>query len=549
MKRLKIITNGSPAKYYRFEETAVPAEILKKLSLEPKYPVYCARLNNRDIRLNDTVAEGGKLEFIDMTSASGNMVYQVSLIFLYLKAVHDVLGKKTEVTIANSLSKGLYTVIHTSGIDSRTVAAVEKRMRQLQKADIPIIQKDTARKEALLTADRDEAQLLKSAPDLERVNVCLLDDERSIFFQNLVPSTGYLEYFELRKYHNGVLLRYPYPSDPCTIIPFEPQELLYEAFSEEQKWEKLMGVSYAGDLNRKTEDGSYRDLIMLSEALHEKKTAEIARMIKDSGKRIILIAGPSSSGKTTFARRLCIQLRVAGLHPLYLGTDDYFINREDMIPDENGNLDFEGLSAVDIGLFTEQMNQLLAGKTVDIPRFDFITGKKVYGDRITSISSRQPIVIEGIHALNPLLTTGIEEDQKFRIYISPLTQLNIDRHHRVPTTDARMLRRLVRDYRTRGKSAETTILSWPSVRAGEDVNIFPFNTEADVFFNSHCLYELAVLKKYAEPLLKSIRPKSAAYPEAGRMLRFLEAFRVIEDDSCIVNNSILREFIGGSIFD
>lgn len=547
MKRLKVLVNGNPARYWRFEESAVPADILKEISAVPKYPVYSARINNRDIRLDEPVREGGKLEFIDMTSPYGNMVYQSSLVFLYLKAVHDVLGKQTEVTIANSLSKGLFTVVHRNGVNAAAAARIEKRMRELQEEDIPICQKWTAKQEALNVVDPDEKELLKSAPDLKYVNLCRLDDEQSIFFLNLVPSTGYLKYFEVRRYGNGILLRYPYPSDPVSLVPFEPQKLLYDAFSEEQKWEKLMGVCRAGELNRKAADGTFRDLIMLSEALHEKKTAEIAEMIRKGGKRIILIAGPSSSGKTSFAKRLCIQLRVTGLNPLYLGTDDYFINREDMIPDENGNLDFEGLSAVDIGLFTEQMNQLLAGRQADIPSFDFITGKKVFGNRVTSVGPRQPIVIEGIHALNPLLTEGIPEEEKFRIYISPLTQLNIDSHHRVPTTDARMLRRLVRDHRTRGKDAEGTILAWPSVRAGEDVNIFPFNSEADVFFNSQCLYELAVLKKYAEPLLKGIRQKSPAYPEAQRMLKFLEAFREIEDDSCIVNNSILREFIGGSI--
>ena len=466
MKRLRIITNGNPVKYILFKDSVIPEQCLKSKGIKPKYPVYTARINNRDIRLNEPVEEGGTLEFIDLTSPYGNMSYQASLIFLYLKAVHDVLGKKTEVTISNSLSKGLYTVIHRGGITLRIVAKIEKRMRDLQKADIPIWQKEMSKKEALRIVAHDEAELLASAPDLNRINFAGLDDEQSIFFQKLVPSTGYLKYFEVRKYRHGILLRYPYPSDPENLVPFEPQELLYDAFSEEQKWEKLLGVNNASELNRKVEDGSYRDLIMLSEALHEKKTAEIAEMIRKEGKRIILIAGPSSSGKTSFAKRLCIQLRVVGLRPLYLGTDDYFVNREDMIPDENGNLDFESLSAVDIDLFTEQMNQLLSGRTADIPAFDFITGKKIFGRRILSIAARQPIVIEGIHALNPQLTSGIPEEEKFRIYISPLTQLNIDKHHRVPTTDARMLRRLVRDHRTRGRSAETTILGWPSVRAG-----------------------------------------------------------------------------------
>ena len=270
-------------------------------------------------------------------------------------------------------------------------------------------------------------------------------------------------------------------------------------------------------------------------------------MIHHRGKRIILIAGPSSSGKTSFAKRLCIQLRVIGLKPLYLGTDDYFIDRKDLPVGPDGKKDLESLHAVDINLFTSQMNDLLAGKKVDLPTFEFVQGIKEYGKRITSIEAGQPIVIEGIHALNPALTEDIPEDVKFRIYISPLTQLNLDEHHRVPTTDARMLRRLVRDYRTRGRSAAETIDDWPSVRAGEEVNIFPYNSQADVFFNSQAIYELAVLKKYAEPLLKGIKVSQPEYSEAQRMLEFLSFFVPLKDESCIANNSIVREFIGGSV--
>ena len=271
-------------------------------------------------------------------------------------------------------------------------------------------------------------------------------------------------------------------------------------------------------------------------------------MITRRKKRIVLIAGPSSSGKTTFARRLCIQLKVNGLNPLYLGTDDYFVERTNTPLDEYGEHDYENLGAVDIELFNSNMNDLLAGREVDLPEFDFMEGKKTFGKRITKIKQTQPIVIEGIHALNGDLTPYIDDGEKFRIYISPFTQLNIDRHNRIPTTDARMLRRLVRDYQYRGHSAQSTISSWPKVRAGEDKNIFPYNDQADVLFNSVHIYELAVLKKYAEPLLKDIKEDEPEYSEAVRMLKFLRFFRTIEDDSIIVNNSIIREFIGGSIF-
>ena len=271
-------------------------------------------------------------------------------------------------------------------------------------------------------------------------------------------------------------------------------------------------------------------------------------MIKKQHKRIILIAGPSSSGKTTFARRLCIQLKVNGLNPLYMGTDDYFVERENSPLDEHGEKDYENLRALDIHLFNDNMNDLLAGKEVDLPTFDFMTGHKVFGERITSIKPVQPIVIEGIHALNEKLTEYIPKEEKFKIYISPLTQLNIDAHNRIPTTDERMLRRMVRDNLYRGHNAQSTINSWPKVRAGEDVNIFPYNSEADVLFNSYHVYEIAVLKKYAEPLLRQITPEEPEYAEAIRMLKFLRFFKTIDDDHVIVNNSIIREFIGGSIF-
>jgi uridine kinase len=271
-------------------------------------------------------------------------------------------------------------------------------------------------------------------------------------------------------------------------------------------------------------------------------------MITQQKKRIVLICGPSSSGKTTFARRLIIQLRVNGLEPLYLGTDDYFVERTQTPVDENGEPNFEDIEALDIELFNRDMNGLLKGDEVDIPTFDFLKGTKVFGKRITRAKKGQPIIIEGIHGLNKQLTADIPDEEKFKIYISPLTQLNIDEHNRIPTTDARMLRRMVRDYQFRGHTAQSTIQAWPKVRKGEDKNIFPYNGEADVFFNSVHIYELNVLKKYAEPLLRSITREEPEYSEAVRMLKFLQYFKTIEDDSIIVNNSIIREFIGGSIF-
>ncbi|NCB33598.1 MAG: nucleoside kinase [Erysipelotrichia bacterium] len=279
----------------------------------------------------------------------------------------------------------------------------------------------------------------------------------------------------------------------------------------------------------------------------EKRIAEIAESIHQSGRRVVLITGPSSSGKTSFARRLCIQLRVIGMHPLYLGTDDFFLNRDQTPMDEHGERNFENLEALDINLFSNTMNELLKGKKTDIPVFDFLKGEKAFGARIMSVEPGQPIIIEGIHALNPELTTAIGDEQKFRIYISPLTQLNIDDHNRIPTTDGRMLRRIVRDYQFRGASAADTINRWPSVKYAENRNIYPYSGKADMFFNSFCIYELPVLKHYAEPQLKKITPEQKEFPEAQRLLEFTAMFTAIDDDFMIPKNSILREFIGGSI--
>ena len=525
------------------------AELLQEVNTE--HHIYAALINHKHVHFSECVHDLDVIQLQDICASYGNTCYQSTLTLLYLKAIHDVMGKNVTVTIANSLSKGLFTVIHAGNVTDDLAKEIEERMHELVEENLEIkeeyVDRDTAIELLKDAKDKKSIDLLKTASDLKNVYVITLADEKMMTFVHALPSTSHVPFFEVRRYRNGLLLRFPHPNFPDQIPPYEEQKLLYDAFSEETQWEKLLKVSFASDLNRMIEKNESKDLIMLSEALHEKKIAMIAEQIQSAKKRIILIAGPSSSGKTTFAKRLCIQLKVIGLNPLYLGTDDYFVNRDEMIPDENGKLDFEALEAVDLHLFETQMNALLHGEKVDLPEFDFITGKKVFGKRITSIDASQPIVIEGIHGLNPQLTEGIDDSEKFKIYISPLTQINLDAHHRIPTTDARMLRRMVRDNRTRGRDGAVTISSWPSVRHGEEKYIFPFNKEADVFFNSQCVYELAVLKKYATPLLEKVQPNQAEYAEAQRMLQFLSCFASIDDDSIIANNSIIREFIGGSI--
>ena len=527
-------------------------EIYKEIKEELPYTVLAARVNNKIERLEHRIYGDCRVELLDMRTQEANLIYQNSLCLIYLKAIEDVLGK-VDVDIENAINKGLYTEIKShDAITAKDIKKIEKRMRQLVKADRPFVREKLTKEEAeelfIQTGCPEKAELLCENQQRRKIPFYSLDGYRDFFYGLMVPSTSYIEHFQLMKYRRGVLLRFPHPSNPNVIPEYVDEKMLYKTFGEQSRWGKLMGINYVSDLNRKIEEGKFKELIQLSEALHERRIVEIADMITRQKKRIILIAGPSSSGKTTFAQRLCIQLRVNGLQPLYMGTDDYFVERENTPVDEFGEKNYEDLDAVDVHIFNQNINDLLAGKEVDMPSFNFITGHKEYGKRLTSIRSSQPIVIEGIHALNEDLTRELPAEQKFKIYISPLTQLNIDSHNRVVTTDHRMLRRMVRDYKYRGHSAQNTISSWPKVRAGEDKNIFPYSNEADVLFNSVHLYEICVLKKYAKPLLEAIKPDEPEYSDAVRMLNFLRFFKTVEDDSAIVNNSILREFIGGSVF-
>lgn len=549
--KIKLIISSKSNFIERVIEQGKTIESLVK-EYDLPYKILAAKVDNKVSELTKTIDKSCTIEFLDLRNQSANLIYQRSVSLIYLKAINDVFGK-ISVGIQNSLNKGLYTEIRThKPITKKEVKAIEDRMRQIVNQDIPFVKevfdKEEALKVLIQEGHSEKVRMLQKATDVKKLPFYSIDGFKNFFYGQMVPSTGYIQYFELIKYRRGVILRFPHPSEPDKIPANIDEKKLYNAFGEATNWGHLMGIMFVGDLNEKIENGEYKEVIQISEALHEKKIAQIADMITKQGKRIILIAGPSSSGKTTFARRLCIQLRVNGLNPLYLGTDDYFVERINTPLDENGEPNFEDICALDIDLFNKDMNGLLNGEEVDLPTFNFIDGKKVFGQRITRAKKGQPIVIEGIHGLNKQLTAGIKDEEKFKIYISPLTQLNIDDHNRIPTTDNRMLRRIVRDYNFRGHSAQSTINSWSKVRKGEDKNIFPFNGEADVLFNSVHIYELAVLKKYAEPLLSSITREEPEYSEAVRMLKFLEFFKTIEDDSIIVNNSIIREFIGGSIF-
>lgn len=541
-----------------FRETEVKAgaslrEIAGSLDPAPEFDILIAKADGyyQDLRFVPEV--GSRVELLDMRTGAGEIVYQDSLSFVFCAAVNQVLGKR-RVIIANSLNQGFYTMIH--GISPVTEEICEKirgRMQEMIDQDLSIGKETVSSEEAVEILkeeggfDQTERLIRQRFPD-RQVTMYSVDGYRQVSYGRMTASTGVLKYFQLMPYKWGLLLRFPNRYDPVHLPEYREQKKLYQTFARQTKWSRLLDVEYVADLNDIIDNGDFLKLVQLSEALKEKRIAEIADMIRDSGKRIVLIAGPSSSGKTTFARRLMIQLKVNGLDSLYLGTDDYFVERDQTPLDEKGEPNYEGFEAIDHGLFNRDLKALLAGEEVDLPEFDFIKGTKVFGRRITSIDDRDLIVIEGIHGLNEKLTSEIPREDKFKIYISPLTDMNIDEHNRVPTTDERMLRRLVRDYQFRGHDASATLTEWPKVREGEDRNIFPYSDEADVIFNSYHVYEIAVLKKYAMPLLASVGPEDPAYPEANRMLNFLRPFEIQEDDSMIVNNSILREFIGGSIF-
>ena len=527
-------------------------ELYKEVKDDLPYVCMAAKVNNEYRSLTDPLQKPCSVELIDMRVKGACRVYQASLSLVFLAAARKVLGSVL-LQISNSLNKGLFVEVKAKGGATEEAAeAIAREMQALIEKDLPLVHEHMRREEGIerikAIGDRAKLRLVEDKPELKWLEFYTLEGYSEFFYSIMVPSTGYLHKFTLEKYKRGFLLRFPDKYDPAGIPAYKDEPGMYRAFGEQNEWGRIMGVNYVCDLNEKIAAGNERDLIELSEALHDKRITEIANMITEQGRRLVLIAGPSSSGKTTFAKRLCIHLRVNGMKALYMGTDDYFKDRKDMIPDDKGEFDFEGLEAVNIDLFNSNMKDLLAGKETDLPEFDFLKGEKVFGKRVTTIDKNTVIVIEGIHALNEVMTSEVAKEDKFKIYISPLTQLNIDAHNRIPTTDERLLRRIVRDDRTRGRNAAETIKGWGAVRRGEDRNIFKYCDEADVMFNSYHIYEIAVLKKYAEPLLEAITPDREEYAEARRVLTFLKFFRMIKDDSVIVNDSILREFIGGSIY-
>ncbi len=531
---------------------------LKKIAgdFQPNFksPIVAAILNNEFHDLLHIPKEGGNLKLIDLSNQDGIRVYSRSLSLVLFRAAEEVLPG-CQVRIEHSLSKGIYGEIDCKNhqpLTEKEIRLIAERMRAIIDADEPITKETIPLKQAIDFFEKekrfDKVRLLKFKGQPE-LHVYHCGDYTDYLYGYMTPSTGYLKQFELKYYLPGFILRFPTVQSPSTIPKFEEQPKLFRIYYEFEKWGRILEVADVGALNQQIVSGKGGDLIRIAEALHEKKIAQIADQISAASDqvRLILVAGPSSSGKTTFAQRLAVQLRVNGLRPISISIDDYFIDRDKTPIGPDGLPDFECLEAIDLELFNAQISSLIQGLPIKLPRYDFQKGQRQFRDETLQITDEQPIIIEGIHGLNDRLTSEIPKDHKFKIYISALTQLNIDDHNRIPTTDNRIIRRIVRDNQFRGHDAVTTIGLWPLVRRGEERHIFPFQEEADVMFNSALIYELAALKPYAEPLLAGITPDYPEYTEAKRLMKFLSYFKSLAD--CEVPlNSIIREFLGCSCF-
>lgn len=496
-----------------------------------------------------------KISFITTADDVGNKTYKRGVSFLLVKAIYDVAGKENvkKVRIHFSLDKGFYCSLDGDvEITEELLANVEVRMREMVAQKLPIMKRHEHIDDALAIFKEqgmEEKERLFNYRRVSTVNLYNLDGLQDYYYGYMVPNTGFLKYFKLYKYGDGFVVQMPDAEEPEVVAPFEPADKLYRVLREAVDLNKVLGVDTVADLNDYVTGRNPLEMILVQEALQEKKIAEIAEQIaKNPAKKFVLIAGPSSSGKTTFSHRLSIQLRVHGLIPHPIAVDNYFMNREDTPLDADGKPNYECLEAVDVKKLNEDLANLMNGERVEIPSFNFKTGKREYKGDFKQLGNHDILVIEGIHCLNDELTYDLPKENKFKIYISALTSLNIDEHNRIPTTDGRLLRRMVRDARTRGTSAKNTIAMWKSVRRGEENHIFPFQEEADAMFNSALLYELAVLKQYAEPVLFGIDKDCEEYVEAKRLLKFLDYFVGIGSED-IPKNSLLREFIGGGCFD
>ncbi|EET58523.1 phosphoribulokinase/uridine kinase family protein [Marvinbryantia formatexigens DSM 14469] len=549
--QITVFINGEEKSYMDGTSYLAAAKEYQK---EYAHDIVLATVDGKLKELNKRMGNGEHITFVTVADPMGFSAYRRSVLLLLLKAIRQVGGEEQadRVWVHFAVSEGVYiTMRGQKSVTAKFLHEVKTAMKELAKRDIVISKEAVDTDKAIALFGRlgmEDKEKLFHYRMASKVNTYSLDGFCDYFYGYMVPGSGYLKYFELYPYDEGFVLQIPTIEEPEKVPPFAPEPKLFAIQKESLEWSELMEVTTAGDLNEQVISGKISDLILMQEALQEKKIAQIASQIAaDPQKKLIMIAGPSSSGKTTFSHRLAIQLAVNGMKPHPIPMDNYFVDREKTPRDENGNYDFERVDALDIELFNQNMTDLLAGKEVELPEFDFRLGKRKYTGNRLQLGERDVLVIEGIHALNDQLSHSLPRENKFKIYISALTQLNIDEHNRIPTTDGRLLRRIIRDARTRGTSAKNTIAMWPSVRRGEEHYIFPNQEEADVMFNSALIYELAVLKTYAEPLLFGIERTAPEYVEAKRLLKFLDYFVAVPGES-IPQNSLLREFIGGGCF-
>ena len=529
-------------------------ELQEQLSIGGAYPLLAAYVNNRIKELNYKIYKPIMVRYIDITHFEGYRVYQRTISFILQKAAHDIFPER-KLHIRHSLGRGLYGEFADG--DELSVEDIEALRQAMQSI---IDSRHTITRQRMLSADinaifeqygfDDKIALLNSRKRLYS-NIHTMDDTVGYFYGALTPNTGYIHLFDIRRYYNGFYIALPLRSDPSKLDLNVHLDKMFDVFREYSMWVNIMGVPTVGHLNEKVLAGDASELIKVAEAFHEKKIAQIADQIEQAniskGTRVVLISGPSSSGKTTTAKRLGIQLRILGLDPVLISLDDYFVDRERTPKDENGEYDYEALEAIDLKLLNSDLERLIAGESVDVPRYDFITGSRQWHETPLKLNERSILIMEGIHGLNPKLTPSIPRDQKFCIYVSCLTSVAMDNLSRIPTSDNRMLRRITRDYATRGSNALATLQRWPSVRRGEEKHIFPYQENADVMFNSSLFYEISVLRQKVEPILREVNDTEPEYGEVRRLLKFLDNFIPISPDE-IPPTSVLREFIGGSSF-
>ena len=542
-------------KEYTYEKGTSYHRIAEDFKNSKDHDIVLVTVDGRLRELHHTLKKDCVLDFVTTADKIGDNAYRRSMLLMMLKAIYHTAGHENveHVRVQFAVGNGLYcTISGNVEPDAAFLKKVEEKMHELVKRAIPLEKKNIQTDEAIALfrqyGMKDKEKLFHYRR-VSRVNIYNLDGFEDYYYGYMVPDTGYLRYFRLQPFDEGFVLEFPDRKQPEIIGEFRPQPKLFAVQKETLHWSRLLGITTVGDMNDYFVKKDAGELILTQEAYQEGKIAEIAAEIAaNPKKKLVMIAGPSSSGKTTFSHRLSIQLAAHGLKPHPIPVDDYFKNREETPKDENGNYNFECLEAIDTELFNHDMNALLRGERVEMPCFNFVTGKREYRGKVRQLGENDILVIEGIHCLNDALSYSLPKENKFKIYISALTSLNIDEHNRIPTTDGRLIRRIVRDARTRGTSAKQTIAMWPSVRRGEENYIFPYQEDADIMFNSALIYELAVLKMYAEPLLFGIGKDEPEYQEAKRLLKFLDYFVGIPNDSVPVN-SLLREFIGGGCFN